>query len=238
MSCADDFLAATNPIFEECQSGVSILSRTIVATPASMVGQVRTALVPALYAYWERFFRLTFSEFLRCISLAEISLDKISGPLAKYRVRKEFLPLRKSHRDHLINLADESGVAEARKFLLEAVAGFGQIDQVWQQPVAFAKPDEWIDPESNVRYEVVERACQDLGIDPEKLKAMLKESGIQLYPALKDLVDTRNSIAHGSSITSTSSERWNKLQEFVMLLMNAVQLFLYNALVDGKHLAP
>jgi hypothetical protein len=104
--------------------------------------------------------------------------------------------------------------------------------------VEFSNADEWIVTESNVRYEVLAKNCERLGIDVEPLREMLAGSNVVLYPRLKDLVDMRNKIAHGEAIEPVSSEKWEELQSFVGLLMNAVQLVLYDALCEECHLAP
>lgn len=113
-----------------------------------------------------------------------------------------------------------------------------RIRQLYSSPVNFSQIDDWIKTESNVRYEVVEKNCRNIGVDPEALKKLLLDSNIQLYPRLKALVDTRNNIAHGNVIGPTTSGEWDDLQKFVVTLMNAVQLFLYDALARDVHLVP
>jgi RiboL-PSP-HEPN len=234
MSCADDFLASTNPIFDECLRGVTTLSNIVVSVKDSLVGEARAALVPALYAYWERFFRLTFGEFLRCVSVAGISAAALSDPLVRFRIRREFLRLDTSHRTILLESLDRRGPSQAQALLHAIATDLQSIESLFNQPVAFPDPDSWIETDSNVRYEVLEKICSRLGVDPEDLKSLLGK--YVLYPALKELVDMRNDIAHGTVIAPLDAAKWNALQEFVSVLMNAVQLFLYEALANDRHL--
>ncbi len=236
MTCAQDFLDASNPIFEECQHGVATLSRLVVATPSALAGEARTALVPALYAYWERFFRLVFAEYLRSVSMSGLRFDQICTALARHRVRKEFRDLEISHRERLLRKLDNESVEAARQYIVPVVGNLGRIENLFATPIDFPRPDEWVSTDANVRYEVVEKNCSNIGVDPEKLKKILGDSQIQLYPRLKGLVDVRNDIAHGNVISPMNSDAWNELQAFVVTLMNAVQLFLYDSLVNDEHL--
>jgi hypothetical protein len=128
MTCAQEFLDASNPTFDECQHGVATLSRLVIATPSSLGGEARTALVPALYAYWERFFRLVFAEYLRSVSVSGLRFDEISTALAKHRIRKEFIGLETSHRERLIRKLDGEGAEAARQYILAIVNELGRIN--------------------------------------------------------------------------------------------------------------
>ena len=89
-----------------------LLSRIAVACPASLTGHARTSLVPALYAYWERFFRTAFGEFFRCLTQECISVQNISIPLLRHRIRPEILCLHHSYRTRFL------AVLEARPYRL------------------------------------------------------------------------------------------------------------------------
>lgn len=86
---ADEFLADTDALYRECQQGISTLDKLIVGTPSIRADYCRMALVPALYAYWERFFRTVFGDFLRCVGLAGASLSLLCEPLATARLSRE-----------------------------------------------------------------------------------------------------------------------------------------------------
>ncbi len=236
MTVAEEFLGATNPIFEECTGGLAMLTRIIVSSPSSLAGNARAALVPAIYAYWERFFRMTFGEFLRSVSLARLDLASVSTPLARLRIRRDVLQLRTSHRDHLLRIVDRDVRTSGPEFL-SASAELANIETLCRTIVSFPDPTDWIETDSNVRYEVLEKNCRNLGLNPERLKELLLESQLELYPELKDLVDKRNDIAHGNVLGPLDSATWNRMQEFVYALMHHVQFFLHECLEGGVHRA-
>lgn len=236
MTCADTFLSATNYIYDECQHGISRLSRIVVATPAALSGDARTALIPALYAYWERFFKLTFSEYLRSVTLEGLTITQASAALVRLRIRRAALGFENRARGKLLTAVDKDVLGAARTELNELLREISAMDVLYSTPLTFGDPDEWIDTESNVRFKVLEKNCKLLGLNTEPLTELLSKAGLQLYTKLEDLVNTRNKIAHGEVLHPTDSARWNELQSFVSHLMNAVQLFLHENLEQEEHL--
>jgi hypothetical protein len=238
---AEAFMLASDAIYDECQAGIATLDKIIVSCSSLYTAQARSALVPALYAYWERFFRVVFAEFLHCITVDSRPLHELNHNLGRLRLRRE-LQARARTRDELLRGlqappgAQPLPLNEARKLLVSARDALHEIEQLCDAPLSFVDPETWIDTESNVRFEVIERNCKRLGLDVHRLKALLEESQIFLHPGLKDLVDTRNGIAHGDSITPLQSDRWEALRSFTLSLMNATQLFLLEAISDDSYL--
>lgn len=238
MTSADTFISATNSIYEECQQGISTLSRIVVATPTALSGDARTALIPALYAYWERFFKMVFAEYLRSITLESLTVSQASETLVRLRIRRAALDFEKKRAKGRLLLAIDSDVlGAARTELGDLLQEMGALDALYTSPLTFADPEVWIDTESNVRFKVLEKNCKLLGLDSKVLTDLLQSSGHQLYTKLEDLVNTRNKIAHGAVIHPTDSARWNALHVFVSHLMHAVQFFLYENLEQNEHLA-
>lgn len=235
MTAAANFLAASNSIYDECQTGITKLSKILVSVHSSIADDARTALVPALYAYWERYFRLVFAEYLRAVESDGLQFAQATEDLRRCRIRREVLSLDQSHRLLLLGLIDKQGSTVARGTLQAIVGQLQQIDALYGSSLAFPDAVDWIVTESNVRYEVVEKHCRMFGIDPAKLKQCVHEGGFDLYPFLKDLVDNRNDIAHGGSVKPTAANDWNRFREFVLSLMNAVQLVLYESLQSDAH---
>ncbi|RYZ03026.1 MAG: hypothetical protein EOO73_29340 [Myxococcales bacterium] len=238
---AEAFMLASDAVYDECQAGIATLDKIIVSCSSLYTNQARNALVPALYAYWERFFRVIFAEFLHCASVGSRPLHELNHNLGRLRLRRE-LETRAHTRDDLlrglqtISGAQPPPLAEARKLLASARDTLHEIEQLCDAPLSFVDPETWIVTESNVRFEVIERNCKRLGLDVRRLKSLLEESQIFLHPSLKDLVDTRNGIAHGDSITPLQPERWEALRSFTLSLMNATQLFLLEAISDDGYL--
>lgn len=227
---AGEFLATTNAAYDECAGGISTLDKIIVGVPSSLAPATRTNLVPILYAYWERFFRLTFSEFVRCVSLAQIPLSKMNSKLARFRLKHEFKSFLESAKiAHLAELAAVLDIDEARKRI-------GVLHLSIDAPLVFDRPTECVVTHSNVKYVVLEENCGNLGIDLGAVRAVLEDSKMVLFVELNALVDSRNQIAHGESLLPMENEPWEKTRNFTLNLMNAVQLVLHEIIGDPAKL--
>ena len=60
-----------------------------MSVSASLSDITRAYLIPMLYAYWERFFRISFSEYLRVLSNVSTNFSDCHVPIALMRVRRE-----------------------------------------------------------------------------------------------------------------------------------------------------
>jgi hypothetical protein len=230
----DEFLSSTNQTYDECSKGISDLDRIIVASPTLLTAQCRMALVPALYAYWERFFRLALSEYVRCIHMAEVPLENLSEPLARLvlgREVRERIDVRLSEALHrTIREEGASGFAARAQGLLQTASALCSLAT---GVAIFPSPETWIDTDSNVSFKMVEKNCERLGLNLARLRGKFEQSQVSLYSALKDLVDTRNGIAHGESLSAMGAHNWNTLKESALLAMNALQEELRESLEVG-----
>ena len=218
---ANEFLGTTNAAYDECAFGIGTLDKIIVAVPSALAPATRTNLLPILYAYWERFFRLAFSEFVRCVSLAQIPLSKVNSNLAKFRLKQEFRTFLASAKvSHLSELAVSLDIDETRRRI-------GGLHLCIDAPLTFDRPTDCIVTASNVKYSVLEENCRNLGVDLGAVRALLQDSNVILFVALNDLVDSRNRIAHGDTLPPMDNESWERSRSFTLQLMNAVQLVLY-----------
>lgn len=224
-AAAQEFLLNTNKSYDECSQGISELDRIIVSVAASRSDATRAYFIPILYAYWERFFRTTFSEYIRVLSNVAILFIDSHIPLTTIRVRREFGAFAKESKiGKLHELSDRYTLGELSQ-LLEEFA-------VWiDGPISFRDPERWVDTESNVRFEVLEKNCRNIGLAVDRLKASIRHSK-SLFQALKDLVDKRNSIAHGQTFEPVNQEEWESTRSFVLDLMNVLQDQLYEHLKD------
>lgn len=227
---AERFLNNTDPAYEECASGIAGLDKIIVNVSSRFSSTARGYLLPIVYAYWERFFRIVFSEYLHCIELSGINLISIHPQMARFRLRKELNSLLNSHRIKQIHeVASILNIEDAEKF-------FENLRVLFRNPVTFSDPTTWIETESNVNFNVLNDNCNNLGIDIEAIKKRLEESGIALFPVLKELVDARNQISHGQTFNKIDPKKWENLRNYILSIMTAVQLELFEMLRDGRYL--
>ncbi len=188
----------------------------------------RGYLLPIIYAYWERFFRIVFAEYLRCVERISIHLHQIHPQLAKFKLRRELNDiLRRNSVKQLQEIASSLGIEESKTFC-ENLAAFFNL------PVTFTDPTTWVETESNVNFFVLETNCKNVGIDIEGIKRRLQESEITLFTALKQLVDVRNQISHGETFKDVSQGEWENMKNFTLTVMTAVQLELFETLRDGR----
>jgi hypothetical protein len=224
-TAAQEFLQNTNKAYDECSSGIAELDRIIVSVPASRTDTTRAYLIPMLYAYWERFFRISFSEYLRVLSSVTAKLSDCHVPIALLRVRRELSAFAKDAKAGRIHeLSDSYSFCELSRLFEEF--------SVWLRgTLAFRDPEKWVTTGGNVQFTILEKNCQDVGLAIDSVKQSLRRSK-SLFQELKDLVDQRNSIAHGETFEPVSSYKWEQSKSFVLEIMNAVQLELHQHLQD------
>jgi hypothetical protein len=223
---ADNFLKNTDVAYAECAAGLANLDRIVVCVCSSYSSMTRGYLLPMIYAYWERFFKVVFSEFLVCIEANNVPFKNVNTDIAKFKIKKELsISLKNKNVGHLQELPNNCEIAE----LLEFFSGYALF---FEKPISFADPSDWISTESNVQFAVLEKNCKNLGLDISQIKKTLKESSIELYSNLKELVDARNRIAHGQSFEEVNSSKWELMKGFVLELMTTLQMHLYDFLKD------
>jgi hypothetical protein len=221
---ATEFLRATDQTYQECAGGIAQLDRLIVNVSSSMADHARVYLLPCLYAYWERYYRILFGEFLQCVSLLGIHPANGNADLVRNHMFRGLRSrLKMQGVKALEDLAHHCDVPNARAFLS------GLVDWI-DTPMSFSDPDEWVITTPNVKFEVREEMCRDLGLNISELKQKLAEQKVSIYQGLQELVLERNRIAHGESFERVSQETWERLKNFLLDLMNALQFFLYEAL--------
>ena len=235
---AEAFLESSNAFFEECSHGISQLDRIIVGCPSSLTEHVRLVVIPALYAYWERFFRLSFAEFLRCVTMCKRSTRDINATLTQTVIRQILNEHKWERKARVVQGLKAKNHEEIQKALSGAKGILERASALCDLAFEVLDPDKLVSTDSNVRYEVIEKNCKQLGLSIGVLKAMTESRNLGLYQSLKDLVDLRNEIAHGTRIHSVSSDKWNDLRDFTVGLMLYIQQFLYDALLNEKYLSP
>lgn len=85
-------------------------------------------------------------------------------------------------------------------------------------------PDEIVDTESNLWYKILQKNLYKLGID--------SESFANYESKIDELVNLRNSIAHGSERTGIKENRYQKLENSVYTTMNELLKLLMKNLRD------
>jgi RiboL-PSP-HEPN len=222
------FRSNTDAAYDECASGIANLDKIIVSVSSGFSSMTRGYLLPIIYAYWERFFRIVFSEYLRCVELSNLNLISIHPQLAQLRLKKEISDtLRKHGIKQLQETASSLSIETAKTF-------FDNLNVIFQRPVTFADPSNLVETESNVNFTVLQKNCKNMGIDIETVKTQLEESAITLSTVLKELVDVRNQISHGDTFKAIRSDEWESLKNSILSVMTAVQLELYETLRQGR----
>ncbi|TAN44562.1 MAG: hypothetical protein EPN22_06290 [Nitrospirae bacterium] len=225
---ATTFLSSTDQAYAECANGISNLDKIIVSVSSRFSGMTRGYLLPIIYAYWERFFRTVFAEYLRCVELMRADLNAIHPNLAQFRLRRELNEILKRHSIKQLQEISSTLDIEQAKAFCENLADFFKL------PIVFADSTNWIETESNVNFTVLESNCKNFGIDIESIKNRLAESKITLYSALKQLVDVRNQISHGETFKDIDQDEWETLKNFTLTVMTTVQLELFETLRNGR----
>ena len=218
---ADEFLTNTDLLYEDCVSGLKNLDRIVIDVTHTLSDMTRGFLVPIVYAYWERFYKTSFSEYIRCLEKAEIDLSEVNPNIVAMRFRKELVRMAKEHKIAELHLI-------ADKFEIDGLRhSVGTFSSLLYQPLSFPHEIDWVDTESNVSYKVLESMCKKWNVDIQGIKLELETKEINIFPKLKELVDARNSIAHGDEFKNISQDEWNLLKIFIKELMSALQFTLF-----------
>lgn len=230
---AEEFLRTTDVVYEECANGLATLDRIIVSVNSSLADHTRSYLVPLVYAYWERFFKMTFAEFLRCVTLRGITAMQLNSNLAQFLLKVKINDALKNSRiGRIQELAGKQIIEEAKQH-------YDSMHSWFSAPLQLLSPANLVETESNVKYEVLDSNCKNFGIDIQGIKAHTERAGKILFVQLNELVTFRNQIAHGEVFHPVTSEKWQTFKEFVLDLMNATQIHLYETLTDDtKMLRP
>lgn len=221
------FLNNTDAAYDECASGIANLDKIIVSVSSGSSSMTRGYLLPIIYAYWERFFRIVFSEYLRCVELSSIDLNSIHPQLAQLRLKREINDTLRKHGIKQLHETSSLSIETAKTF-------FDNLAVVFQSPVTFNDPSNLVEIESNVNFTVLQKNCKNMGIDIETVKTQLEGSAITLFTVLKDLVDVRNQISHGDTFRTISNNEWESLKNSILSVMTALQLELYETLRHGR----
>ncbi len=228
---ADEFLHTSDHAFDECREGISGLDRIIIATPALLVDRARGYFVALLYAYRERFFRVSFGEYLRCFSLAGIKFEHGEERLLKYRLCRQLAAFSKQHGITMLHELPQRSSPSSVKAAIQALR------DGLDAPLAFNNPAEWVETEANVKFTVLETNCKRFCVDIDAIKDSFT-NGTSLFESLNNLVKDRNDIAHGAVFTPYTQNEWETKRNFVLKLMQVVQTELYRSLSEGSAIAP
>jgi hypothetical protein len=142
---ATEFLSTTDQTYQECAGGIAQLDRLVVNVSSSMADHARVYLLPCLYAYWERYYRILFGEFLRCVSLIGIRPANGNTELVRNHM---FRGLRRRLQMQGVKALEEAAhrcdVPSTRSFLSDLV--------LWvDTPISFSDPEEWVITTPNIR---------------------------------------------------------------------------------------
>lgn len=220
---SDEFLLSSNRAYDECAFGIRRLDQMIVSVSSPLAGDARTALTPILYAYWERFFRVVVGDFFRIVSGLRLNVLELNVSLATEWMKFRCTEFHAAYGiKHLAELAPRYGIQTAVQ-LIEALG------RDFLHPPVF-EPTKWVDTENNVSFHVVARNLNRIGADIAAFTRHFPKTGQSIFQMLKDLVDSRNRIAHGEELGVTSADEWNSLRETALFAMNALQMTLLDHL--------
>jgi hypothetical protein len=219
---ADDFLIVTDRTYQDCSHGIQTLDRIIVSVNSALADEARGYLLPIIYAYWERFFRVVFAEYLLSIDRLKIPASHAREELALARLRRELKAFLKRENYHSI---DDFAAPRCCSHALRHTKEFREF---FLAPLSFSDPLSYVKAHSNVNNEVLRENCHRLGIDVKEIESAV--SPAKLYERLKCLVSERHKIAHGENFKAVTQEVWAEHKDFALNLMHCIQFVLYGQL--------
>ena len=161
---------------------------------------------------------------MRCITISQFHVDELTLKIAILRIGRELADISAQHNiTQLHELCQNRSVIEIKRLLQRLLTTF-------ESPVDFSPLHKWVRTYSNVAYNTLEDNCLRFGIDLNALKGEFAQKS--LHASLKDLVDMRNDIAHGSQFKPLTASDWEGTKTFVLKIMQVVQFELYESLKD------
>jgi hypothetical protein len=187
--------------------------------------QIRRSQLVMLYAHAEGFCKLAFSVYLKAVNSRSVPCGAVSDELVASGFEAVFHAMRHGDEKGKVfssNLPDDPKLhvaARRRDF-------FSEYEAMMRRPLEL--PEETVNTESNLSSKVLRRNLFRLGF-PEK-------SMNEYETALDELVNRRNSIAHGDDDSVVKATDYGRLQKAVFGAMDFLALMIVDALDQARYL--
>jgi hypothetical protein len=180
--------------------------------------QFRRMLIVMLYAHFEGFFKFSMMLYIRCVNNEAICCYDANPALvatAFRRIFDELFNTGKKAKEFKKLLPDDTKLhrlARQRDFII-------QFDKFQEKKVDI--PEDFIDT-SNLEPIVLKKYLFMLGFDYEAFEDQ--------KDIVKELLEYRNSIAHGAARSGIREDQYKKLEKSVFDMMESVMMFVVNAI--------
>lgn len=227
MNYTEEFEQLADSYFNECADGLKRLEKILVSVADDeLTDWCRAFFIPAAYSYWERFFKLTFEEFLNSINKARFELHEIDiRVVAKIKRRELKKQLEKIDliKDNNNNYCQSMMSCDADSLFLASCSLIPDIFQI-------KRPGEFIDTHSNVKFNVIEDNFKKFNLSFSDIISVFRVDNVNIKELLEEFVGIRNAIGHGSELKVIENEDWSRFIEMLYKLMDSFQNVLSEAL--------
>ena len=180
----------------------------------------RRALVVMLYAHFEGFWSAAFSIYVKAINTEAIFCKDATPSLVAASLFDLFAGLSDHQKKHPFFRSTAPNDSKLHQ-IHRQVEFLSQLPEMETTKVNI-RAERVIDPESNLKPDVIRKNLFRLGFQHDMFKA---HEG-----TVHQLLNKRNSVAHGSTRQGIEAEEYNKLESAVLEIMDDLVKLLFESL--------
>ena len=187
--------------------------------------QYRKSLILMLYAHFEGFVKIALQTYLQFLNELDIKVEYVNSNLQASHLQREFNAydnLDRKNKHFKRKLPDDTKLHRFYR-RVEFIESF---DEYRDKELKLS--DEIIDTESNLWYIVLQKNLYKLGLPVDLFD--------DYHTEIDDLVNRRNSIAHGSFKTGVTKDEYRNWENKVYRIMSNINIILYQYASEHKYL--
>ncbi|ENM8380946.1 TPA: MAE_28990/MAE_18760 family HEPN-like nuclease [Vibrio alginolyticus] len=185
----------------------------------------RRSIMCLYYAHIEGFVQFAFSLYVDEINKQELKCSEVKPVIAAATLHNEFMALQNKDKKSKIfkkTLPDETHIHRLSR-QVEFVESFSLVNDL-----TVIVPDGYINTESNVGKQVLEKLLYQVGLEYDDLK--------HTYGSLNKLLNTRNDIAHGKKKYGINDEDYTNYHTCCLGIIQHVSQKLTTAYGHNRYL--
>ncbi|WP_066015659.1 MAE_28990/MAE_18760 family HEPN-like nuclease [Endozoicomonas atrinae] len=173
--------------------------------------RIRRSILCLIYAHIEGFVQFSFSLYIDEINKKNLKCSEVKPVIAAATLHKEFIAL--NNKDKKSNLFKSTLPDETHLHrLCRQVEFVESISSVQNQVVVI--PDGYVNTESNVGQQVLEKLLYQVGLDYKDLK--------DIYSPLNRLINVRNDISHGKRKQGIDDQEYQQFINCCKSIISAI----------------
>lgn len=187
--------------------------------------KIRRSILCLYYAHIEGYVQFAFSLYIDEINKKNLKCSEVKSVIAAATLHNDFMALHNKDKKSDIfkrSLPDETHIHRLCR-QAEFVESISAV-----QDLKVAVPDNYIDTESNVGKQVLEKLLYQVGLEYNDLSPT--------YGPLNQLLNMRNDIAHGKKKAGIEDKDYDRFHTCCLSIIQVISLKLTTAYGNNKYL--